>query len=651
MVMEATPSPQTVGREFVRQYYTLLNEAPSYLHRFYNHHSSFVHGGLDSHEEVEPVIGQKQIHQKIQQLNFRDCHAKIRQMDSQATLGDGVVVQVTGELSNSGQPMRRFTQTFVLAPQSPKKYYVHNDIFRYQDEIFNDEEPEQDSGRSEAEEDVEPDHVTPVEGHPTVQQMAYFNPQMASTPPTVNGQAHPDEVSVVAPQQASPTVPMVQPMAGPPANTPPTPVPASMIPSQPAPLPKVPTPATISQVQPMAVQVVPPPPGVVAMVPAAPLGATPITALPTSVPLPVASVTIVSQEKEEVGEEERPEEEAEEEEEEVEEEEEEEEEESEEKVGEENLEETQPESTSNEPKTYATLVKSGGLGSGGFASAAGSMPGAPSKPPTSPPLMTRGESKDLNDGQLSGQSPSNILGGGGGMNTPQPQRLNRGSRGGSGGGAIRGVTRDRGPGRGVSEDSVNCPQSGSPWLGTSSGSWNMGGDGDRRRIGNSMHQYSDSQQLFMGNLPHHAGENDLKELFGKFGTILDLRIHSKPNTKGPGGKCVPNYGFIVFKDASSVQDVLSRKPIYFPGDGGQKLNVEEKKTRPRQEGGGNQGGGGNGRMGSGDTMGRGPPSRGMRGSGMAIGMPRGRGGGGPGSFSRGEGGRGGGMSRGSYNRR
>ncbi len=28
--------------------------------------------------------------------------------------------------------MRKFMQTFVLAPQAPKKYYVHNDIFRYQ---------------------------------------------------------------------------------------------------------------------------------------------------------------------------------------------------------------------------------------------------------------------------------------------------------------------------------------------------------------------------------------------------------------------------------------------------------------------------------------------------------------------------------------
>ena len=86
------------------------------------------------------------------QLNFRDCHAKIRQVDSHETLANGVVVQVSeasnryfcnlhfyekvsGELSNNGEPMRRFMQTFVLAPQSPKKYYVHNDIFRYQDEV------------------------------------------------------------------------------------------------------------------------------------------------------------------------------------------------------------------------------------------------------------------------------------------------------------------------------------------------------------------------------------------------------------------------------------------------------------------------------------------------------------------------------------
>lgn len=98
------------------------------------------------------MIGQRQIHQCITQLDFNDCHAKIQQVDSQATLGNGVVVQVTGELSNNGGPMRRFTQTFVLAQQSPKKYYVHNDIFRYQDEMVNDEEPDYNRAEPEGEE-------------------------------------------------------------------------------------------------------------------------------------------------------------------------------------------------------------------------------------------------------------------------------------------------------------------------------------------------------------------------------------------------------------------------------------------------------------------------------------------------------------------
>lgn len=49
---------------------------------------------------------------------------------------------MTGDLSNNSQPLRRFLQTFVLTPQSPNKYYVRNDIFRYQDEICIDENEE-----------------------------------------------------------------------------------------------------------------------------------------------------------------------------------------------------------------------------------------------------------------------------------------------------------------------------------------------------------------------------------------------------------------------------------------------------------------------------------------------------------------------------
>ncbi|TRZ04217.1 hypothetical protein DNTS_008030 [Danionella cerebrum] len=137
MVMEK-PSAQLVGREFVRQYYTLLNQAPDYLHRFYGKNSSYVHGGLDNNgKPAEAVYGQSEIHKKVMALSFRDCHTKIRHVDAHATLNEGVVVQVLGELSNNMQPMRKFMQTFVLAPE---------------DEVFGDSDSEP---PEESEEDVE----------------------------------------------------------------------------------------------------------------------------------------------------------------------------------------------------------------------------------------------------------------------------------------------------------------------------------------------------------------------------------------------------------------------------------------------------------------------------------------------------------------
>ncbi|XP_013391571.1 ras GTPase-activating protein-binding protein 2-like isoform X1 [Lingula anatina] len=191
MVME-TPSPQCVGREFVRQYYTLLHEAPSYLHRFYSHNSSFVHGGVEKPgEEQPPVMGQGEIHKKIMSLNFRDCHAKIRQVDSQATVGSAVVVQVTGELSNNGEPMRRFMQTFVLAPQSPKKYYVHNDIFRYQDEVFHDDDNDPDNleENGESETDTNDAAVLPENVQDPTVTTSFFD-TAPSPQPMSNGSVH-----------------------------------------------------------------------------------------------------------------------------------------------------------------------------------------------------------------------------------------------------------------------------------------------------------------------------------------------------------------------------------------------------------------------------------------------------------------------------
>ncbi|MBZ3890699.1 Ras GTPase-activating protein-binding protein 1 [Sciurus carolinensis] len=132
MIMEK-PSPLLVQQEFVRQYYTLLtvlHTAPDMLHRFYGKNPSYVRGGLDSNgKPAHAVYRQKEIQRKVMSQNFTNCHTNIRHVEAHATLNDGVMVQVMGLLSNNNQTLRRFMQTFVLAPEGSvaNKFYVHND--------------------------------------------------------------------------------------------------------------------------------------------------------------------------------------------------------------------------------------------------------------------------------------------------------------------------------------------------------------------------------------------------------------------------------------------------------------------------------------------------------------------------------------------
>ena len=60
-----------------------------------------------------------------------------------STLPTVGVRQVTGEISNNGERMRRFMQTFVLAPQAERNFYAHNTMFRYQDEVYTDDDEEE----------------------------------------------------------------------------------------------------------------------------------------------------------------------------------------------------------------------------------------------------------------------------------------------------------------------------------------------------------------------------------------------------------------------------------------------------------------------------------------------------------------------------
>ncbi|EFN50901.1 hypothetical protein CHLNCDRAFT_141731 [Chlorella variabilis] len=125
-----TPA-QAVGNQFVSQYYTVQHASPKHLHRFYSDASTLTFG------DVRPdgffsknAIGQKTIHDLVMELGYEDTSTEIYTVDSQYSLGGGVVVQVTGIMQHPAGPKRPFVQTFFLAVQE-KGYYVLNDIFRY----------------------------------------------------------------------------------------------------------------------------------------------------------------------------------------------------------------------------------------------------------------------------------------------------------------------------------------------------------------------------------------------------------------------------------------------------------------------------------------------------------------------------------------
>lgn len=138
--------PSEVGWQFVPQYYMHVNKQPNRLHCFYTKASTFIHG--TEGEELKPCFGQQvlfplllaiyllltchlqEIHSKITSIGFQDCKVYIHSVDAQSSANGGIIIQVIGEMSNHGDPWRKFVQTFFLAEQ-PNGYFVLNDIFRF----------------------------------------------------------------------------------------------------------------------------------------------------------------------------------------------------------------------------------------------------------------------------------------------------------------------------------------------------------------------------------------------------------------------------------------------------------------------------------------------------------------------------------------
>lgn len=147
----------------------------------------------------------QEIHNKITSIGFQDCKVFIHSVDAQSSANGGIIIQVIGEMSNHGDPWRKFVQTFFLAEQ-PNGYFVLNDIFRF------------------LKEDTVEDDVSEAEPVPTVPEPA------------------------LAEESTSESEPAAEPEPSPPRE--PTPPPAPVLEEEPTTVqPDPPTPPSVTETQ------------------------------------------------------------------------------------------------------------------------------------------------------------------------------------------------------------------------------------------------------------------------------------------------------------------------------------------------------------------------------------------------------------------
>lgn len=96
--------------------------------------------------------------------------------------------------------------------------------------------------------------------------------------------------------------------------------------------------------------------------------------------------------------------------------------------------------------------------------------------------------------------------------------------------------------------------------------------------------------IYVGNLPYSATDNDLQELFGNYGSVTSARvIMDRMSGRSKG------FGFVEMPERSEAEQAI--EAINGSDFMGRPLRVNESQPRPRNENGG--GGGGGGRRGGG----------------------------------------------------
>jgi RNA recognition motif-containing protein len=88
-----------------------------------------------------------------------------------------------------------------------------------------------------------------------------------------------------------------------------------------------------------------------------------------------------------------------------------------------------------------------------------------------------------------------------------------------------------------------------------------------------------SKKLYVGNLPFTSTEEELRELFGRHGSVESVHVITDRETGRPRG-----FAFVEMSEPSAATDAI--KALDGTQLGGRALKVNEAQDKPRNSGGG-----------------------------------------------------------------
>lgn len=136
------PSPLTIGKSFLKQYYQVLTTKPEFITKFYKPSSVLSHG---SGSNPAPAVtlaafgGSAEVKDRILGKDFV-VELENGAIDAQESVGGGILLLVTGHMISPSHPKKTFCHSFFLNPildanGRKRNYYVHNDVLRFLGEV------------------------------------------------------------------------------------------------------------------------------------------------------------------------------------------------------------------------------------------------------------------------------------------------------------------------------------------------------------------------------------------------------------------------------------------------------------------------------------------------------------------------------------